>query len=169
MLDIILGMINKRKDKPIQIIPGYSNKEQPKKPYACAYLINHSSIDEYSSISEETNDDKIHELMNYLGEFTFQIDILGNTERETFEKARALREFITYTMRYQDWIPNKIGIVNSDYSLKALHEKVDTGEYIYRYSFDITFESMLTMERLTTLAEVIDITLNNKNIKIGGK
>lgn len=169
MLNIILGLINKRNDKPIQVIPGYHNKKQPPKPYGCAYIINHTAHDEYSNISETKQSDDIIEMMRYVGEFEIQFDVFGKTEEETFEKARALRELITYKMRYQDWIPNNVGITNSDYSMRALHEKADTGEYIYRYSFDITFESALTMERLTTLAKTIDLKLNDSNIKIGGK
>ena len=166
MLDIILGLINARKDKPVQIIPGYSNKPQPKKPFATAYLINHKAPDEYMYTSEKKTDDNVTESMEYWGEFTIQFDVLGNTEKETFQKARVLRELITYTMRYQDWIPNSMGIIDEDYTLKAMHEKADTGEYLYRYSFDITFESKLTMERITELAKTIDLTLNDEKIVI---
>lgn len=169
MLDIIRGLINARSDKPVMVIAGYQNKPQPLKPFAVAYLINHNAPDEYMWTSEEKTPEQITEHMEYWGEFTVQFDVLGNTEQETFQKARALREFITYTMRYQDWIPNNIGITNADYSLRALHEQVDTGEYIYRYSFDITFESRMSMERVTEIAKTIELTLNDKKITIGGK
>lgn len=169
MLDIIRGLINARSDKPVQVIPGYSNKPQPQKPFATAYLINHNAPDEYMWTSEEKTPEQITELMEYWGEFTIQFDVLGDTEKATYSKARALRELITYTMRYQDWIPNNIGITNADYSLRTLHEQVDTGEYIYRYSFDITFESRMSMERVTEIAKTIELTLNDKMITIGGK
>lgn len=162
MLDVIRGLINARKDKPVMVIDGYSNKEQPLKPFATAYLINHNAPDEYMYTSEEKTADDVTEHMEYWGEFLIQFDVLGKTEKEAYQKARALREFISYTMRYQDWIPNNIGITNSDYTLKAMHEKADTGEYLYRYSFDITFESKLTMERVTELAKTIELTLNDE-------
>lgn len=169
MLDIILGLINIRKDKPIQIIPGYSNKPQPKKPYACAYLINHKVPDEYMWTTEEKTSENFIEHMEYWGEFLIQFDVLGNSDKEAYSKALALREFITYQMRYQDLSQNNIGIINSDYSIKCLNEKVDTGEYIYKYSFDITFESKMTMTRITEIAKIINLTLNEETITIGGK
>lgn len=169
MLDIILGLINVRKDKPIQIIHGYSNKPQSKKPYACAYLINHNAPDEYMWTTEDKTLESITEHMEYWGEFLIQFDILGNSDKEAYSKAVALREFITYQMRYQDWSQNNIGIINSDYSIKCLNEKVDTGEYIYKYSFDITFESKMTMDRVTEIAKIIELTLNDEKITIGGK
>lgn len=162
MLDVILGLINARQEKPVQVIPGYTNKPQPPKPFATAYLINHESPDEYMYTSEEKTDDNVTESMEYWGEFTIQFDVLGNKEQETFKKATSLKNLITYTMRYQDLIPNDIGIIDENYTLRAMHEKVDTGEYLYRYSFDITFESRMTMQRATFLAKKIELTLNNE-------
>lgn len=169
MLDIILGLINARQEKPLQIIPGYSNNPQPNKPFACAYVINHKAPDEFSFTEEEKSDVNVLEKMRYWGEFLIQFDVLANSEQEAFTKANSLKNLITYVMRYQDWNQNGIGIVNEDYTLKALHEKVDTGEYIYKYSFDVTFESKMTMQRATFLAKTIELTTNNETTIIGGK
>lgn len=164
MLDIILNMINAREDAPIQVIPGYSNEDQPPKPFGCAYLIDHRCPDEYSNDFESEDENEVREKMSYWGEFLIQFDVFGNTELEAFRNAIALRKLITYKMRYQDWLPNEIGIVNPEYSLNPLHEKADTGEYIYRYSFDVTFESRLSMERVTEIAKTIELAANPKEI-----
>lgn len=169
MLEIILKLINAREENQIQVIPGYSNKPQPSRPFAVAYMINHKAPDEFSFTDEKKSDVNILETMEYWGDFTIQFDVIGNTESEAFSKARALKDLIMYKMRYQDWGPNNIGIANSDYDLKALHEKADTGEYIYRYSFDVTFESRLSVQRATFIAKTIELTLNDKMITIGGK
>lgn len=169
MIEIIKSLINQRSDRPCLIISGYDNKNQPKKPYCAMYLINHNTPDIYMSDEEIKSEESVLEKMKYWGEFTIQFDVLGTTEIEAFKTAKKLQELITYKMRYSDFEPNMIGIINEDYQLKALHEEADSKEYIYRYSFDITFESEITVERVTEIAKDIEITLNNKKYNLGGK
>lgn len=169
MTDIIKKLINSRSDKPCLLISGYDNKPVKKKPYAVMYLINHKAPDVYMSDTEVKDNDKIKETMKYWGEFTYQFNVLGKTETETLQTAQMLKELITYDMRYQELELNDIGIIDEDYEIKALHELSDSNEWIYRYSFDITFESRITAERVTEIAKTIETTINDKTIITGGK
>ena len=168
MTDIIKKLINSRSDKPCLLISGYDGKPVKNKPYVVMYLINHNSPDIYMSDEEIKSDTEIKETMQYCGEFTYQFDVLGNTDKQAFEIAQKLKELITYKMRYQELELNGIGIVEEDYTLKALHEQLDSKEWIYKYSFDITFESYLTAERVTEIAKSIELNTNNKITDIGG-
>lgn len=167
MLELIRKLINNRSDKPCIVIPGYNNKEQPPKPFACMYQISHISPDVYMFDTEEKLDDGIiRELMALNGEFTFQFDVLAETEEQCRDKMMALIELISYKMRYSDLEPNGIGIVNEEYKMRSLHEQIDTLEWIYRYSIDITFESNITYERMTELANTIEVTANEEKFII---
>lgn len=157
--ELIRTLINGRTDKPCIVIPGYSGKKEPPKPFATMYLVTSKEPDVYDSDVEEKSDDSVKETTKYWGEFTFQFDILGNTDDEAKTKAQDLKNLIAYKMRYSDWQPINIGIVNSEFSLKNLNEQ-NGNEWIYRRSLDITFESELTLERVTELAKTIEVTAN---------
>lgn len=169
MTDTIKKLINRRSDKPCLLISGYDNKPIKIKPYAVMYLINHKAPDIYMSDEEIKENSISREIMKYWGEFTYQFDVLGKTELETLKKAQELKELITYKMRYQDWELNNIGITDEEYEIKALHELSDSNEWIYRYSFDVTFESCMTAERITEIAKTIETTINDETIITGGK
>lgn len=161
MLEIIRRMINARKDKPCQVIPAFSNKKQPPKPFASMQLINHLAPDVYSNSEETRNSENVYETMLYTGNFLVQFDVLGNTDAQAFKTANLLKELISYDMRYSEWIPNGIGIANGDFKIKAMHELTDSNEWLYRYSFDVEFESFMTMDRVTELAKRIELEVNS--------
>lgn len=161
--EVVRKLINSRQDKPCQVIPGYSDKPQPPKPFSTMYLLNHKRPDIY-----DRDVDDINEHMSCWGEFTFQFDSFGNTDLEAREIAEKLRDLITYKMRYSDLISNNIGIANEDISIKCLNEKNDK-EYIFRYSFDLTLESEITLERIAELAETIELNANEKKYEITNK
>lgn len=169
MTDILKKLINSRIDKPCLLIAGYNNKPVKKKPYAVLYLINHHMPDIYMSDIEEKGKGSTKEIQKYWGEFTYQFNVLGNTEEETLTIAQNLRELITYDMRYQELEENNIGIIDESYDIIPLHELSDSNEWIYKYSFDITFESYITAERITEIAGLIVVNLNDKKIIIGGR
>lgn len=165
--EAIRQLINKRTDKPCMVIPGYTSNPQPKKPFAAMYLISDVRDDAYDSDVEIKTDDEVTETTKYWGEFTFQFDVLGNTDEETRTKADELLKLITYKMRYSDWQVNNIGITNPTLSITNRNEKVDR-EYIYRYTFDITFESEMSQQRVTQLAKKIEGTANSEKFIVGG-
>lgn len=166
--EVIRKLINARADKPCITIPGYSDKPQPEKPFATMYLISQVEPDIYREDEEIKGVDSVEENSKYWGDFTFQFDVLGNTDEQAREVANKLRKLITYNMRYSDWLVNDIGVADSSFSITQRNEKLDN-QHIFRYTFDITFESEITLNRVTELAKVLEVTLNDKQINIGGK
>ncbi|MEG2347275.1 MAG: hypothetical protein RSB50_06295 [Cetobacterium sp.] len=166
--EIIRKLINSRVDKPCITIPGYSDKPQPPKPFATIYLVTQKEPDIYKEDEEIKGTDKVEETSKYWGDFTFQFDVLGNTDQEARDIANKLRKLITYNMRYSDWLVNNIGIADSSFTVTQRNEKLDN-QHIFRYTFDITFESEITLNRVTELAKILEVTVNDKQINIGGK
>lgn len=166
--ELIRQMINARVDKPCITIPGYSDKPQPSKPFATIYLVTQKEPDIYREDEEVKGVDSISETSKYWGDFTFQFDVLGNSDEQARDIANKLRKLITYNMRYSDWLVNNIGIADTNFTVTNRNEALDN-QHIFRYTFDITFESEITLNRVTELAKILEVTMNDDIINIGGK
>lgn len=164
MFTIIRKLINSRTDKPVEVIEGYTGKKEPQKPYGVAYELSENTEDVFWD--DESSEDKEHAFFE--GESTIQFEVIGETLKETKEKATILKNLIVYKMRYQEWEQNGIGIINENIVIKPMHEE-QSKQWIYRFIFDIKFEYKLEIERALYLAKTIELSLNNSEIIIGGK
>lgn len=164
MFTIIRKLINSRTDKPVEVIEGYTGKKEPQKPYGVAYELSENTEDVFWD--DESLKDKEHAFFE--GESTIQFEVIGETLKETKEKATILKNLIVYKMRYQEWEQNGIGIINENIVIKPVHEE-QSKQWIYRFIFDIKFEYKLEIERALDLAKTIELSLNNSEIIIGGK
>lgn len=164
MLEKILKLINSRKDVPLQVIPGYSDKEQPSKPYATAYIINNNMQDTYWIDNEDKKEDIINESTKIYTQTKIQFDVFGKTEQETRNKSIELLKLIMYKMRYKEWEENSVGIVDIS-GIRTLNEKSTANSWIYRNTFDVMFESYLIAERTSEIIKKIILEINEKEIK----
>lgn len=161
MINLIIELLNKISN--IQIIPAFTDKKSPKKPYATYQVLNINSADfrGYTEREYIKKDEKYLETTEYRIMARVQFDVYSETQEKTLENAIELRELILFNARREI---NRLdaGVVKSS-EIKSLNELFNS-EYEYRCTFDIVFEYMkVTKERELELIKEIELLVNNKN------
>ena len=153
MIKLIMELLNFK--SKIQIIPAFTNKETPSKPYATYQILNINSADFFGYTERKylESDKKYKEQTEYRMTTRVQFDVFGENQEKTLEQAIDLRELILFKLRYEFGIV-KVGIVKNS-EIKILNEVINA-KYEYRASFDITFEFIkMTDERIIELVREI--------------
>nr|DAJ31719.1 MAG TPA: hypothetical protein [Caudoviricetes sp.] len=153
MIKLIMELLNFK--SKIQIIPAFTNKEPPSKPYATYQILNINSADFFGYTERKylESDKKYKEQTEYRMTTRVQFDVFGENQEKTLEQAIDLRELILFKLRYEFGIV-KVGIVKNS-EIKILNEVINA-KYEYRASFDITFEFIkMTDERIIELVREI--------------
>ena len=153
MTKLIMELLNFK--SKIQIIPAFTNKEPPSKPYATYQILNINSADFFGYTERKylESDKKYKEQTEYRMTTRVQFDVFGENQEKTLEQAIDLRELILFKLRYEFGIV-KVGIVKNS-EIKILNEVINA-KYEYRASFDITFEFIkMTDERIIELVREI--------------
>ncbi|MFR4479559.1 MAG: LIC_12616 family protein [Fusobacterium sp.] len=167
MIEKIINFINDY--STFQIIPAYTTKEIPTKPFGTYSTILLDSNDYFGATKEEELKNKaIKETKRYRVIATIQFDVYGDTQLETIQKAQELNQLILYKLRYE-W--GRIGVGIAGYTtIKALNELIQE-KYEFRNSFDIKFEYYITTERIVEFAQIIELEANkiDKKHYKGGK
>lgn len=161
MIKIIIELLNKMSN--IQIIPAFTDKKPPKKPYVTYQVLNINSADfrGYTEREYIKKDEKYLETTEYRIIVRLQFDVYSETQEETLENATELRELILFNGR-REIGRIEAGVVKSS-EIKSLNELINS-EYEYRCTFDIVFEYMkVTKERELELIKEIELLVNNKN------
>ena len=137
MIKLIMELLNFK--SKIQIIPAFTNKEPPSKPYATYQILNINSADFFGYTERKylESDKKYKEQTEYRMTTRVQFDVFGENQEKTLEQAIDLRELILFKLRYEFGIV-KVGIVKNS-EIKILNEVINE-KYEYRAIFDITFE-----------------------------
>lgn len=160
MIKEIIRVLNSESD--IQLIPGYSDKNIPNKPYGTYVLIN-KKINDFSGATNKRFDKKTNEYIEtrrYRIVATLQFDIYEDSLSGEFEKAQKLFEIIIFNLR-KKWGYIDVGIVGFS-DIKFLRQKIQN-KYEKRCSFDVSFEYMnLTDERKIEIAKMVDILVNEE-------
>lgn len=161
MIKIIIELLNKMSN--IQIIPAFTDKKPPKKPYVTYQVLNINSADfrGYTEREYIKKDEKYLETTEYRIIVRLQFDVYSETQEEALENATELRELILFNGR-REIGRIEAGVVKSS-EIKSLNELINS-EYEYRCTFDIVFEYMkVTKERELELIKEIELLVNNKN------
>lgn len=168
MIEQIIRLLNSISS--IQIIPAYSEKKPPEKPYA-TYCVISKKIKDFYGASEKRyseNNNNYKEKRRYRETATIQFDVYEKSLSGHFLKAQRLFEMVIFILR-KEWKYIDVGIVNFS-NIKVLRQEIQS-DYEIRASFDITFEYMnLTEERKVEIAETVELIANKqKTIIEGGK
>ena len=160
MIKIIIELLNKMSN--IQIIPAFTDKKPPKKPYATYQVLNINSADfrGYTEREYIKKDEKYLETTEYRIMARIQFDVYSETQEETLENATTLRELILFNAR-REIGRIEAGVAKSG-EIKSLNELINA-KYEYHCSFDIVFEYMkITKEREIELIKEIELLVNEK-------
>lgn len=158
----LLNQIN-----PFQIIPAYTHRKVPEKPYATYYISQVQSHDFFGATEEQKKTGSYVEKAEYRTEAKVQFDIYADTQEEVLEKAMELRELILFRLRYE-WGRIRVGIAKHS-NVNSFREIIQ-GKYEHRAMFQIIFESMrMTKEREVWLAKEIELIANEQTEKIKKK
>lgn len=160
MINLIIELLNKISN--IQIIPAFTDKKPPKKPYATYQVLNINSADfrGYTEREYIKKDEKYLETTEYRIMARLQFDVYSEKQEEALEDATILRELILFNAR-REIGRIEAGIVKSS-EIKLLNEIINA-KYEYRCSFDIVFEYMkVTKERELELIKEIELLVNEK-------
>lgn len=160
MINLIIELLNKMSN--IQIIPAFTDKKPPKKPYATYQVLNINSADfrGYTEREYIKKDEKYLETTEYRIMARIQFDVYSETQEDTLENATTLRELILFNAR-REIGRIEAGIAKSG-EIKSLNELINA-KYEYRCSFDIVFEYMkITKEREIELIKEIELLVNEK-------
>ena len=164
MIEQIIKLLNSM--SVINIIPAYSEKKPPKKPYATYCVISKETKDFFGSSEREYNaeDNSNLEKRRYREIATIQFDMYENSLAGNFLKAQRLFELIIFNLR-KEWGYIDVGIVKFS-KITNLREEIQN-KYERRASFDVTFEYInLTEERKIEIAETIELIANNHKVVI---
>lgn len=167
MIDSIIDLLNQINS--FQVIPAYTDKKVPEKPYGTFYIADISSHDFFGAIEEtrKEGETKYTETTEYRMETKVQFDIYADTQEEVLEKAMELRELILFRLRYE-WGRIRVGIAKHS-NVSSLREVIQA-KYEYRAMFHIVFETMrMTKEREIWLAKEIELIANEQIEKIKKK
>ena len=157
MIEQIIKLLNSI--SVINIIPAYSEKKPPKKPYATYCVISKKTKDffGYSERKYNSSDKSNIEKRRYRETAVIQFDVYEDSISGEFLKAQRLFELIIFILR-KEWRNIDAGIVEFS-EIKNKYER--------RASFDVTFEYLnLTEERKVEIAEVIELIANKEKIII---
>lgn len=134
MINLIIELLNKMSN--IQIIPAFTDKKPPKKPYATYQVLNINSADfrGYTEREYIKKDEKYLETTEYRIMARIQFDVYSETQEETLENATTLRELILFNAR-REIGRIEAGVAKSG-EIKSLNELINA-KYEYRCSFDI--------------------------------
>ena len=160
MINLIIELLNKMSN--IQIIPAFTDKKPPKKPYATYQVLNINSADfrGYTEREYIKKDEKYLETTEYRIMARIQFDVYSETQEDTLENATTLRELILFNAR-REIGRIEAGIAKSG-EIKSLNELINA-KYEYRCSIDIVFEYMkITKEREIELIKEIELLVNEK-------
>lgn len=164
MIANIINLLNQINS--FQVIPAYTDKKVPEKPYGTFYIADISSHDFFGAIEEKKKEGETEyaEITEYRMETKVQFDIYADTQEEVLKKATELKEIILFHLRYE-WGRIRSGIAKfSDVS--TMRELIQ-GKYEYRAMFQITFEYMkMTKEREAFLVKEIELIVNEQKEKI---
>jgi len=154
MIPKIMDLINKTNS--FQIIPAYTDKKTPEKPYGSYVIISTSTKNLGPTYSKYDDIKDVHiEKSRYRETVQVQFDIYSDGEIEALNKGRELRNLIIFQLRHQ-WGRIDTGIVLFT-SIENKREEIK-GKYEYRTTFDVTFEYMtLSEEREVEIAREIDL------------
>ena len=160
MIKLIIELLNKMSN--IQIIPAFTDKKSPKKPYATYQVLNINSADFRGYTERELKkDEKYLETTEYRVMARLQFDVYSETQEEALENSTELRELILFNARREIGRIDA-GVVKSS-EIKSLNELINA-KYEYRCSFDIVFEYMkITKERELELIKEIELLVNEKH------
>ena len=164
MMERIIELLNLISS--IQIIPAFTDKKPPKKPYATYQVLNINSADFFGYTERKyiESDKKYIESTEYRIVSRVQFDIFADNQEKVLENAINLRELILFNARIEVGRINA-GIIKSS-EIKTLNELINQ-KYEYRATFDIVFEYMkLTKDREAAVVKEIQIIANKKR---GGK
>ena len=164
MIEQIIKLLNSM--SVINIIPVYSEKKPPKKPYATYCVISKKTKDffGYSERKYNSSDNSNIEKRRYRETAVIQFDVYEDSISGEFIKTQKLLELIIFILR-KEWRNIDVGIVEFS-EIKNLREEIQN-KYERRASFDVTFEYMnLTEERKIEIAEVIELIANKEKIII---
>lgn len=167
MIEQIIELLNSISD--INIIPAYSEKNLPEKPYATYCVISKKAKDffGYSERKYNSSDNSNREKRRYRETAVIQFDVYEDSISGEFLKAQKLFELIVFILR-KEWKNVDVGIVEFS-EIKNLREEIQN-KYERRASFDVTFEYMnLTEERKVEIAEIIELIANKEKIIIKEK
>ncbi len=168
MIEQIIRLLNSISS--IQIIPAYSEKKPPEKPYATYCVISKEAKDFYGASERKylEEDNSYKDKRRYREKATIQFDVYEDDISGNFFKAQRLFEMVIFILR-KEWKYIDVGIVNFS-NIKVLRQEIQS-DYEIRASFDITFEYMnLTEERKVEIAETVELIANKqKTIIEGGK
>lgn len=160
MIKLIIELLNKMSN--IQIIPAFTDKKPPKKPYVTYQVLNINSADFRGYTERELKkDEKYLETTEYRVMARLQFDVYSETQEEALENSTELRELILFNARREIGRIDA-GVVKSS-EIKSLNELINA-KYEYRCSFDIVFEYMkITKERELELIKEIELLVNEKH------
>lgn len=167
MIASIIDLLNQINS--FQVIPAYTEKKVPEKPYGTFYITDIGSHDFFGAIEENKKEGETEytETTEYRMETKVQFDIYADTQEEVLEKAMELRELILFRLRYE-WGRIRVGIAKHS-NVNSFREIIQ-GKYEHRAMFQIIFESMrMTKEREVWLAKEIELIANEQTEKIKKK
>lgn len=164
MIGQIMSLLNSLSE--IQIIPAYSEKKLPSKPFATYCVLSKETKDFFGHSERKYNaeDNSNREKRRYRETTVVQFDVYEESLSGEFLKAQRLFELIIFILR-KTWGEIDVGIVKFS-EIRNLREEIQN-KYERRASFDVTFEYMnLTEERRIEIAEVIELIANKEKIVI---
>lgn len=82
MIAKVIELLNKI--NPFQIIPAYTDKKVPEKPYATYYVTQAQSHDFFGATGEQKEKESYMEKAEYRTEAKVQFDIYADTEEKAF-------------------------------------------------------------------------------------
>ena len=133
MIEQIIKLLNSM--SVINIIPAYSEKKPPKKPYATYCVISKKAKDffAYSERKYNSSDNSNREKRRYRETVVIQFDVYEDSISGEFLKAQKLLELIIFILR-KEWRNIDVGIVEFS-EIKNLREEIQN-KYERRASFD---------------------------------
>lgn len=157
-IEMILQILNSEIEKPFDCILAYQNGVSPQKPYATLYELEPILDDVYrGTYAEEKTSSK------YYGEYPVQFDIFSKDIKASRENSKDYWEYIMFKLRD---ILGTYGIGVTAHTGPNPNYEFIQGQYEYRRTFRVTFEFNSDVDRITELAERIELTANKRKVNI---